>query len=250
MLFQESWAVEIYEAIDGTRTLDISFYIQEAQAAKGLVVDAACGSGRLLLPMRSAGVDVYGFDNSDAMLRKLDLSLGEADRHRVRIIDLNQPDYTWLPEPPRLVICAFNSFLHLMSQEAQLAFLRKTYDALAPGGSLILDVINPFILDLDRSGRKSFEATVVDPATDEEISIWRWFEYDVVNQTAEYHREYRAKSGETRNSTVDFRWVYPQEMKLLLSAAGFSQIQCFGGFNREALDGESEVQVWRGKRLA
>ena len=44
-----------------------------------------------------------------------------------------------------LVICPFNSFLHLLSAEEQLSCLTRVHQHLAPGGRFALDVFDPDI---------------------------------------------------------------------------------------------------------
>jgi len=47
---------------------DIAFYVQEAAAVRGPVLELGCGTGRILLPMARAGCTVVGLDNSRQML--------------------------------------------------------------------------------------------------------------------------------------------------------------------------------------
>src|SRR5438876_3348748 len=47
------------------------FYLSLARAAKGPVLDLACGTGRLLLPCLQEGIDIEGVDLSAAMLSRL-----------------------------------------------------------------------------------------------------------------------------------------------------------------------------------
>ena len=49
---------------------DIGFYVQEAVAARGAVLELGCGTGRILLPIARAGCSVVGLDNSRQMLAR------------------------------------------------------------------------------------------------------------------------------------------------------------------------------------
>ena len=47
---------------------DVGFYVDEALASGGPVVELAVGTGRIAVPIARAGVDVIGVDSSPAML--------------------------------------------------------------------------------------------------------------------------------------------------------------------------------------
>ena len=49
----------------------LDFYVALARAAKGPVLDIACGTGRILLPCLAAGVDIEGLDLFEPMLKTL-----------------------------------------------------------------------------------------------------------------------------------------------------------------------------------
>jgi SAM-dependent methyltransferase len=67
--------VSVYDAIAGiydpwsrSVTEDIEFYVEEALASGGPVVELACGTGRIAVPTAAAGVRVIGVDASAGML--------------------------------------------------------------------------------------------------------------------------------------------------------------------------------------
>ena len=51
--------------------LGLDFYLGLAKAARGPVLDLACGTGRIMLPCLKAGADVEGLDLSPGMLSRL-----------------------------------------------------------------------------------------------------------------------------------------------------------------------------------
>ena len=80
---------------------DVAFYVQEARQAGSPVLELACGTGRVLIPIAHAGVPVVGLDSSPVMLsaaRKKVARLREATRQRIELV--------------ALVIIPFCSFLH------------------------------------------------------------------------------------------------------------------------------------------
>ncbi len=62
---------ELYDAMLGSLTYGIDFYLDLARRAGGPVLDIACGTGRILLPCVQAGADIDGLDLYEGMLRTL-----------------------------------------------------------------------------------------------------------------------------------------------------------------------------------
>jgi SAM-dependent methyltransferase len=58
----------LYDPWSASVTEDIDFYVEEALAAGEPVVELACGTGRIAVPIAQAGVRVIGIDGSPAML--------------------------------------------------------------------------------------------------------------------------------------------------------------------------------------
>ena len=62
---------ELYDAVPlYTNRSDIAFYVDEAVRSGGSVLEAGCGTGRVLIPTARAGVDITGIDSSAMMLER------------------------------------------------------------------------------------------------------------------------------------------------------------------------------------
>jgi SAM-dependent methyltransferase len=246
--FHDPLFVQFYEETDNTRLTDVPFYTERAKEAEGPVLEAGCGSGRLLIPILQAGVEAEGFDASPVMLEELTKKMSRLGLH-AHVWESRMQGAELEPGKYALIICAFNTFLHNLTHQDQLETLRRFHAALRPGGRLLIDITNPFNFDIfsTRAFAKTFEASLFDPRTDSETTIWRWFERDLIHQIGTYHREYdrTSSAGVTSQTTsVQFRWTYPEEMHLLLEQTGFHDIQVFGDFGGEPLTEEAEMQLW------
>ena len=95
-------------------------------------VDAACGTGTLLMMLRRAGWRSIGFDLSPAMLRtaRKDVHAAAADLRAVP-----------LSGSVNYITCLFDSMNFLLSLEDFQRALAQFYEALAPGGILYFDVV-------------------------------------------------------------------------------------------------------------
>ena len=58
----------VYDPWSATVVEDIEFYVDEARSTGGPVVELACGTGRISVPVAKAGIRVIGVDASAGML--------------------------------------------------------------------------------------------------------------------------------------------------------------------------------------
>jgi SAM-dependent methyltransferase len=120
---------------------ELAFYLGHARQANGPVLEAMCGSGRFLIPMMQAGIDLDGVDASSDML-------GACQRHcaerglepRLYQQFLHEMN---LPRKYKLVFIPSGSF-NLIADLTQIReALKRLHDALLPGGKLLLEVYVP-----------------------------------------------------------------------------------------------------------
>jgi len=57
-----------YYDFDHAITLDVEFYLDFARQCGSPILELACGTGRLVVPLAEAGFEVYGIDLSENML--------------------------------------------------------------------------------------------------------------------------------------------------------------------------------------
>jgi SAM-dependent methyltransferase len=144
----------LYDPWSASVTEDVEFYVQEARRAGAPVVELACGTGRIAVPIAKAGIRVIGVDASPAML---EVARGYARTEGVEeLLDLRHGD---LREPPvservALVLIPFRSLLHMTTDDDRLRALGAAHALLRPGGRLVFDVFAPSRDDVeDTHGR-------------------------------------------------------------------------------------------------
>jgi len=228
-LFAEAYEV-FYSSADPKLAPIVAFYERLARQLGGPILELACGTGRIALPLAQAGLTVVGVDRSDAMLamarRKL-ATLPVAVQERVTF--LNQ-DMSALALGRRfaLVFVPTRSFQHLLAiglqRKAQLAFRRH----LEPTGRLVLNLFDPR-LDLlidDKSTMTRMSGT--HPETGcryvGEVLRTRFDHVDQIRRDVWRYTE-TGPNGEvvaedTREMTL--RWTYRWELHHLLELCGFA----------------------------
>ena len=219
----------LYDAWSTGVVEDISFYVEEAVAAGGPVVELGVGTGRIAIPTAAAGVHVIGVDSSEGMLEVCAAqarAAGVAERLDLRVGDLRRPP---VEEQVALVTCPFRAYLHLASDEERLEALGAARGLLLPGGRLVFDVFAPSADDIEETHGKWLER---------EPGIFERADWDGVAQTLTL--SVRGAAGE---SSMTLWWLEPQRWQALLAEAGFSVEACYGWFDRRPYDG-GEDSVW------
>jgi SAM-dependent methyltransferase len=241
-------APEFYDAVHASYRDDVDFYLRAAQAARGAVLEAACGTGRVLLPAHEAGVDIEGFDREPKMLEALKRKA--ADRGltpRVYAADLREVS---LSRRYALVTIPLRSFQHLLTTEDQLQALGRLRDHLEPGGTLLFNLFCPsweFIQEHD--GKPHPIRELLHPQTGLPVALYDTRRYDRVNQIVSIEREVvesdaRGYAAQTQRHAFALRWTFRFEMELLLQAAGFERWQVSGGFDGRPFGNDSDEMVW------
>jgi SAM-dependent methyltransferase len=165
------------------RRADVRFYRALAAERGGPVLDLACGTGRLMLPLLRDGHTVVGVDHAPAMLARAAQKIARlpaAARARGLLLraDLRRfafrhpaappPARTRWPAPVGFgfAVAAFHSIQHLIADRDLIAFLRAARRAIAPHGWLAFDVFAPDPRFLERDGDRRWARTQVrDPGT-------------------------------------------------------------------------------------
>jgi SAM-dependent methyltransferase len=106
----------------------------------GLIVDLGCGSGVWARRLVDAGYGVLGIDISEAMI--------ELSRKKVPEADFLVGSLFEVEIPPCVAVTAVSEVLNYLfdAENEDLGLgrlLRRVYDALAPGGVFVFDVLGP-----------------------------------------------------------------------------------------------------------
>lgn len=238
---------EFYDILYQGLDYGIDFYVGLARKAQGPVLDIACGTGRVLLPVLQAGVDADGLDLFPSML--------ETARRKLAALGLSPGLYRGdmadfqLPRRYVLIMITFNAFCHMLTTEDQLRCLRCIRRHLLPGGVLAFDGGFPGIAWIGASqDERVLEAEVKHPDTGRTLRLFDIRNFDRVAQVQHSRNEVELDDADgapriIHRSEFRVRWTYKAEMELLLRAAGFARYEIFGGFDRRPLMHETDPMV-------
>jgi SAM-dependent methyltransferase len=226
---------------------DVGFYVDDAKAAGGRVLEVGCGTGRILLPIARAGCAITGIDGSKQMLERCRLNLAaepDAVQSRIQLAQHDMRDFS-LAEKFALIIAPFRVVQHLTTMDDQLQFLATVARHLAPQGRLVFDVFNPrfdILVGADGVEREDTpEQRLPDGRTFHRayrIARVRW-----IDQVSEAELVYYV-DGKRYVQAFEMRWYLAAELRHLLARAGFRVREMYGDFARgPVVDGCPEIVV-------
>lgn len=237
---------ELYDLEHATYDDDLDLYLPLARAASQSVLELGCGSGRLLIPLARAGSEVTGLDSSPPMLARARAavdSAGVGDRVSLVSGSMVTADQA-VTGPFGLVIVGLNSLLHIATAAAQRQTLASARRLLAPGGRLVVDVLNPvpgFLQSMERgvqhegtwlrddgSRVDKFAARQVFP-TEQQIETDLW--YDIAGPAGKLRRV---------ATSYPMRYLHRAELDLLLEVTGFSSWQVYGSYDLDRFTDDSD----------
>lgn len=226
---------------------DIAFYVSEATAAQGPVLELGCGTGRVLLPIARAGCPIVGLDRSANMLATCRTQLARepsAVQERVRLEQGDIADFD-LHERYPLIIAPFRVVQHLISLDDQVRFLAAVERHLSRAGRLIFDVFNPLFSVMVAADGTEHEDTPLQtlPGGRTFRRTARVLRVRWVDQVNEIELIYYI-DGKRYVHAFEMRWFLAAELHNLLARAGFRLRAMYGDFARgPVVDGCPELIV-------
>lgn len=234
-----------YDLDLGDQDEDLFLIEQFAARCGSPILELACGTGRVLIPLARQGYEVTGVDISPAMLevarRK---AAAEGLTERVSLVEQDMRQLA-LDRRFQLVFVAVNSFMHLLTAEDQLTTLARIRQHLQPNGLLLLDLFNPDLSRLlDFQGQVILDKVMIDPETGHRLVKFRSERADLGRQIIDvtYMVDELDDEGRLRRTLFPFtiRYLFASELELLLQSAGFQIEAIYGSYDLDPFTSDSE----------
>jgi ubiquinone/menaquinone biosynthesis C-methylase UbiE len=224
---------------------DVPFLLRHLPHKPQDVLELACGTGRVAIPLAEAGHRVVGVDYAADMLRlareKRDaLGVGERNLrllHRdVLRLRLGR-QFDWVV----LMFNTFLSFTTLTRQDRALQIVRKH---LKPGGRFWLDIFQPNLGLLANERSLGIDGSVFYvPSLDRTVYISVDVRRDPSKQLQEVRFNYTwfDKRGQPKRQHIrfDLTFIFPRELQLLLERNGLRIRKMWGNYDGSALGADS-----------
>jgi ubiquinone/menaquinone biosynthesis C-methylase UbiE len=240
-----------YDWAQEGREEDIPWYLDVAGRYGDPLLELACGTGRVTIPLARGGFRITGLDLSPEMLKiaraKLDREPPEV-RQRVRLLQGDMACFH-LDEPVKVAFVPFSSFYHLHSREQQAGCVSSMSRQLAPGGAAIIDVRPPETMADQVVGETIMMGGFVSAATgkmtrelNRKLAIDRAIQRVTVEHT---YIEEEPDGREARYLFVeDYTWVTEEQMRELLREAGLKRVRVFGNYDLQPLGSRSPRMIF------
>jgi len=223
-------------------TAHVSYYVDLARQASGDVLELACGTGQLTVPIAGAGLPTTGLDLSAPMLTTAKQRAAAANVS-VEYVPGDMRNFD-LGRKFALIFIARNSLLHLHSTEDLLAAFAAVRRHLTPGGIFAFDIFNPNVHLLARPSDQRFPAFQKEAESFGKLSVEETTDYDPATQVGR-SRWYVSAPGnpDAWSLRLELRNIFPQELPLLLAAGGFHLKSRMGDISATPFNSTSRLQV-------
>jgi SAM-dependent methyltransferase len=232
--YESVWWGHIYDQVMAEQqdlvNAHLRFYHAQLQDVIGPVLECACGTGMILLPLLAQGYDMHGFDISRTMLATLTRKAaqqGYSDiAQRISVQNLESFHYA---RRFAAILIPTNTFLMLPTQDAQIRALERIATQLAPAGKLLFDVrlAGAHTLAAGALATQGRWHTWVHPETGRPIRQRVDGQVDF-NQQQVVDQCFIEYDGVLVSFPMTGRWIFKEELVLLLRLAGFTRWICCG----------------------
>lgn len=226
---------------------ELPFLLNWASKTEGTIIDLACGTGRLTIPLAKSGYKLLGVDMHKGMLK-------EAEKKSSTLglkIDWVEQDCTKLnlPITSSLIYSVGNSFQHFLTNDAQDELLSSVYKHLEIDGFFIFGTRFPSVEELLQPCTEEYWKSYTDSETLNRVDVYTLSTYDSLNQVQHYTtiRRYKANDGEVvdeKRTNISLRYVFPREMDRILFLHGFEIINVYKDWNENLVSNDSYEMIY------
>ncbi len=225
----------------------IAFYTTLAQEIGDPVLEIACGTGRVSIPIARLGFSVTGLDIVTGMIERARNKSVGLPAHWI-VGDARTFD---LGEQFRLIFLTGNAFQAFLTNADQEALLQRVYTHLHDEGLFAFETRNPIFphsqtpkglfVPLETNAEEQDWSSFID-TSGREVRVSRTYVYDHVTQIhhwTTYKRWHEGKKENTKITRTALRYTFPQELAALLYYNGFSIERQYGDWDLETLTADS-----------
>lgn len=229
---------------------DFSFYLDYARQTEGKILELACGTGRITIPLATQGHWILGIDLSDEMLKVMEEKTYKIAPFLLGPLHFMTGDMTKFKVDWRfsLVIIPIRGFQALLEEEQQNACLQNVVHHMEPDGRFIITFMKP-IPDIEKnwvSPEEHFDWEGEAPLKGQKVKRYSKRtaidpERQIVSVELTYHVKPRFESEYITSEELHLKYYYPEQIEKMLDANGFKIEDKFGYYDRCPIHKNSEL---------
>jgi ubiquinone/menaquinone biosynthesis C-methylase UbiE len=242
----------LYDKENEAFSPELPFLIEWAAKQEGPIIDIACGTGRITIPLAQSGHKLIGVDVHKGML---DEARKKSAKENLQINWVEQ-DCTklMLDIKTKLAFSVGNSFQHFLTNESIDGLLSSVHNHLEMGGIFIFGTRFPSTEELLQPPTEEYWRTYTDYETKHTVDVYTISTYDALNQIQHYEtiRKYKNTAREVVNeirTTISLRYVFPKEMERILSDNGFEMMHLYCDWEKNPITNDSYEMIYVCKKI-
>lgn len=206
------------------------------------ILELACGTGNITLPLARKNYDIAGLDISEEML---DVARNKSEEEGTPLVLLQQDmvDLDFDLYDLDCILCACDGFNYVTNEEDLLKVFKKAFELLKKDGILVFDISSYYKISTVLGNNFMGE-------TREDLAYMWTNYYDdetrLIDMDLSFFVKVEAEDGEEDNLFERYKEMHQQraykveEIRSILENAGFEDIRAFGDFTLEAPKEDSE----------
>ena len=234
-----------YDLVMGAYASDgvLNFYRQQAAHYGEPVLELACGTGRLTIPLALQGVNITGLDLSMEMLEEARVKAAKRGAN-IRFIQGDIRNFD-LGERFGLIFIAAQSLSHLHTREELENCFSCVRKHLAEDGRFLIELFNSSVRMLAREpGRRYHVGQYEGSESGSRVFVTEEVRYDAASQVN--HAKWIFKNEGSDRETIllfEMRQYFPQEIDALLWYNDFLVEHKYGSYDETEFTSESPKQL-------
>lgn len=226
---------------DDFRRLYKEFFMEQAKKYGAPVLELACGTGEVAIPIAKEGLSVVGLDFSNKMLEQAEMK-SQKSGTEIKWILGDMTNFE-LKEKFSTIIMPGAAFNWITSNESVEKCLNCVRKHLKRGGRFIFDAFNPDLAILLRERNDLYPmGEYPNPEGEGLVKVLGGNEYEKATQISYFDCYYRIGTEEIVKN-LKLRMFFPQELDSVLYYNGFKIEEKYGSFNKEPFNSDSNRQI-------
>lgn len=225
---------------------DIEFWKQFAQNYGEPILEIACGSGRVTIPLLKAGFQITAIDFSEKMLALLKQNAGNYTN--LELVQADMRHFSLENKFAKAFISYF-SLQQLLTIPDMLNCLQTIHKHLQSGGKLGLDIMPCVCEGPDKMELSPLYSA---PFQGKTVTMYSSYQIDRLHQIKHWQDKYYEVSETGRTvleNKVSLKECPPDLMELLLEKAGFRLVEKYGGFQQQEITTDSQNILYIAQKI-